>query len=64
MQDGSKYVIEVKPSNQTKAPVNENSWAHREWVKNNCKWRAAQEYCRAMGFQFKILTERTIKQLM
>jgi hypothetical protein len=63
MRDGSKYVIEVKPSNQTKAPVNENSWAHREWVKNNCKWRAAQEYCQAKGFQFKILTERTIKQL-
>ena len=63
MVDGKKIVIEIKPLNQTKAPVNENSWAHREWVKNNCKWKAAQEFCSAKGFEFRILTEKTISRL-
>lgn len=63
LSDGSKYIIEIKPSNQTKPPINENAWANREWVKNSCKWRAAQEYCSAKGFEFKIITEHTIKQL-
>ena len=39
------------------------AWAHNEWVKNNCKWKAAQEYCQMRGLKFKILTEKTIKQL-
>lgn len=63
MRDGHKYIIEVKPSNQTKPPINENSWAYNEWIKNNCKWKAAQEYCKIRGFEFKVLTEKTIKQL-
>lgn len=63
MADNKRYIIEIKPSNQTKPPVNENGWAHKEWVKNNCKWRAAQEFCVQHNMEFKILTEKTIKQL-
>lgn len=62
-KDGRKYIIEVKPFNQTRPPINENSWAYNEWIKNNCKWKAAQEYCKTRGFEFKIITEKTIKQL-
>ena len=61
--DGAKMLVEIKPLNQTHPPVNENSWAAREWVKNSCKWKAAQEFCTAKGFQFKILTENTINRL-
>lgn len=63
MMNGDKYVIEIKPKNQTQQPLNENCWAWKEYQKNLCKWRAAKEFCEKKGYQFKILTENTIKQL-
>lgn len=62
-EDGSRMLVEIKPLNQTKPPVNENAWASREWVRNSCKWKAAQEFCCNKGIQFKILTENTINKL-
>lgn len=61
--DGTKMLVEIKPTNQTTAPTNENSWAQKEWARNSCKWRAAKEYCESKGMVFKILTERTIDKL-
>lgn len=63
MTDGTKMVIEVKPYNQTKKPVNENCWAAKEYTRNKCKWAAALEFCKSKGYKFKILTEKTINQL-
>ena len=63
-EDGTKMLIEIKPLNQTHPPVNENSWAAKDWVRNSCKRKAAQEFCAAKGLQFKILTENTINRLM
>lgn len=63
-EDGTKMLVEIKPLNQTHPPVNENSWAAKEWARNSCKWKAAQEFCAAKGLQFKILTENTINRLM
>lgn len=62
-EDGTKMLVEIKPSNQTHPPVNENSWAAKEWIKNSCKWKAALEFCEAKGFKFQILTEKTINKL-
>ena len=56
-------VVEIKPYNQTQKPLNENCWAAKEYVKNRCKWAAAIEFCKAKGYIFKILTEKTINQL-
>lgn len=61
--DGTKMVVEIKPHNQTQRPVNENCWAHKEYMKNMCKWKAAIEFCKAKGYVFKVLTEKTINQL-
>lgn len=63
MEDGTRVLIEVKPYNQTQKPVNENSWAYREYAKNMCKWKAVREFCQSKGLEFKILTEKTINQL-
>lgn len=63
MMNGDKYVVEIKPKNQTQQPINENCWAWKEYQKNLCKWRAAKEFCEKKGYIFKILTENTIKQL-
>jgi hypothetical protein len=61
--DGTKMVVEVKPYNQTKKPINENCWAAKEYAKNMCKWKATMEFCKKKGYEFKILTEKTINQL-
>lgn len=63
MTDGTKMVVEIKPYNQTQKPVNENCWAAKEYAKNICKWKATMEFCKKKGYQFKVLTEKTIKQL-
>ena len=56
-------VIEIKPSSQTKKPLNENSWAGEAYIKNMCKWKATMEFCKAKGYLFKILTEKTIENI-
>ena len=63
MVDGTKMVVEIKPHNQTQKPLNENCWGAKEYAKNMCKWKATQEFCKAKGFIFKVLTEKTINQL-
>ena len=61
--DGTKMVVEIKPSSQTKKPLNENSWVAREYIKNRCKWKATMEFCESKGYKFKILTEKTINMI-
>lgn len=63
MTDGTCLVIEIKPSAQTVKPVNENTWVGKEYIKNMCKWKATKEFCDTKGFQFKVLTEKTINNL-
>lgn len=64
MVDGTGMVVEIKPLNQTTKPLNENCYAYREYVKNMCKWQAAQEFCKEKGYKFKILTEQTIQKML
>ena len=63
MMDGTCMVVEIKPSSQTKRPVNENTWVGKEYIKNMCKWKATMEFCEKKGYKFKIITEKTINML-
>lgn len=63
LADGTVWVVEIKPHNQTQKPINENCWAHKEYMKNMCKWRAAHEFCNNKGYKFSVLTEKTINKL-
>lgn len=63
MIDGTCIVIEIKPMSQTKKPINENSWASDAYYRNMCKWKAAIEFCKAKGYEFKVLTEKTINSI-
>jgi len=63
----NKYLIEVKPLKETKAPQRaefrtEPSYqkAMRTWVINSAKWKAAREYCADRGMGFLIQTEEDI----
>lgn len=65
-----KYIVEVKPLNQTKKPVtpkNRNQKAQRRYlsevstyVTNISKWQSAEKYCQKRGFIFKIITENDL----
>jgi hypothetical protein len=56
------YVIEVKPEYQTKQPVKRKKTQKFinesvTYIINQSKWKAATEFCKDHGWEFKILTE-------
>jgi hypothetical protein len=59
------YVIEVKPEYQTKQPVKKKKTQRFinesvTYIINQSKWKAATEFCKDHGWEFKILTEKDI----
>jgi hypothetical protein len=60
------YVIEIKPEYQTKQPVSGNKKTKRfikesiDYVVNQSKWKAATEFCKDHGWEFKVLTEKDL----
>jgi hypothetical protein len=59
------YVIEVKPEYQTKQPVKKKQTQKFinesvTYIINQSKWKAATEFCKDHGWEFKILTEKDI----
>jgi len=69
-QKHRKFLIEVKPSDQTippKQPKIRNSKAYKrymyeayEFAKNQCKWAAAKKFCQEKGIEFQIITEKSL----
>lgn len=62
-----KYIIEIKPSKETKPPrlagrkkkdtlLNEQ----KVWETNQAKWKAALNWCNKWGFEFKLITEKQL----
>jgi hypothetical protein len=59
------YVIEVKPEYQTKQPVKRKKTQKFinesvTYIINQSKWKAATEFCKDHGWEFKILTEKDL----
>jgi len=58
-----KYIIEIKPKKQTIEPIPQKKktkgyiYEVYEYVKNQAKWKAAEEWCADKGYEFKIFTE-------
>lgn len=67
-KDGKQQtiMIEVKPAAQTKEPIKKDKINKKyiqevfTWGVNQSKWKAAEEYCKDRGWQFKIMTEKEI----
>jgi glycerate-2-kinase len=62
-----KYLIEIKPSSQTRTPkASKNKKAssllyeQTQWIVNQAKWEAAKAYAKKRGFEFIILTEKEL----
>jgi|TARA_R100000084_G_C4632453_1_gene139102 hypothetical protein len=62
------YLIEIKPSKQTKPPVVKKGqrkttrlYEQKMYVQNRAKWEAAEKWCKKKGdIEFKILTEKEL----
>lgn len=59
------HMLEVKPEYQTKQPVRKRKTQKfiNEYVTytiNQSKWKAATEFCKDRGWQFRILTEKNL----
>jgi hypothetical protein len=61
-----KYIIEIKPKKQTIEPIPQKRktkgyiYEVYEYVKNQAKWKAAEEWCADRGYEFKILSEQDL----
>ena len=61
-----KYIIEIKPKKQTIEPIPQKRktkgyiYEVYEYVKNQAKWKAAEEWCADKGYEFKILSEQDL----
>jgi DNA-binding sugar fermentation-stimulating protein len=57
------YLVEVKPSSQTQPPIFPGKKTQRylleslTFMKNQAKWKAAKEFAKDRGWEFKIITE-------
>ena len=65
--NNNKFLIEIKPSKQTKRPVRSKKkksstmlYEQKTYVINVAKWKAAREYCKKRGYQFLIITEKEL----
>lgn len=56
LKSGKILLIEIKPMNQV--PLYENKIiTDPDMMKNQCKWKAAIEFCKRKGWDFQIRTE-------
>ncbi len=68
LRDGSirVYLIEIKPAKQTIPPQYPGRKTKKYlaesygFLKNQAKWKAASEYAKDRGWEFKILTEKEL----
>ena len=65
--NGKKYMVEVKPSKQTKEPKTQKRHTKRyisevvTWSVNKAKWKAATEFCMDHNWEFMLITEKELK---
>lgn len=65
-KDGRTYLIEIKPAKQTIQPVFPGRKTKRflmesyAFIKNQAKWKAANEYAKDRDWGFKIITEHEL----
>lgn len=67
--DGSKYIIEIKPKKETVPPrpatrmTKQKKYEILTWAKNTSKWEAAMKYAESHDMIFNVWTEDKLKSL-
>lgn len=58
------YLVEVKPSKELLPPTTKNKKRYlveaHTFVKNQSKWKYAEQYCKDRGWMFKVITEKEL----
>jgi hypothetical protein len=68
-KEGKMYLIEIKPKKELTPPKNPGKRTRKyikeslTYVKNQSKWKAANEYALDHGMVFQVWTEETLKSL-
>lgn len=53
--------LEVKPLCEATKPKNQkNVQANLLWIRNNCKWQAAEQLAKSKGCEFHVITEEQL----
>lgn len=61
LKSGKVLLIEIKPMNQV--PLNESmTLLDPSMMKNQCKWKAAINFCNKNKWEFRIITEDNLKK--
>lgn len=62
MKEGKVYIniAEVKPHKQTYLKPRASKKTKMQYAVNTAKWQAAKQLCEEQGFNFELLTEKTI----
>ena len=62
-----KWIVEIKPYIQTQPPKKGKNKSRKTKLnekltfdKNIAKWKAAKRFCKKMGYEFKIITEKQL----
>jgi hypothetical protein len=71
LSSGETFIIEVKPKAQLRKPnepkkktpksIKSYKWAFETWTINMCKKAAAEDYAKARGWQYLLVTEDFFK---
>ena len=62
-----KYLVEIKPERFTKPPTSTKRRTKQylaevnQYIVNQCKWAAAEEFCKDHLWEFLVLTEKDLK---
>lgn len=68
--DIKTYLVEIKPDRQTKKPRTTEKKSNKTflkemttWAINTKKWQAAEQFAKENNWEFKIITEKTLRNL-
>lgn len=62
-ETGVNFVVEIKPSSETKMPRKSDKQYARKletYLVNQAKWEAARNFCKEKGAHFQVLTEKVL----
>lgn len=62
-----KFIVEVKPQKDLRMPRNKGNKSHKTMIMrehtflvNQAKFKAAKQYCKKLGYEFVVLTEKDL----
>lgn len=65
--EGGRFIVEIKPYKETIPPKRTRRKSKktimtedRNYSRNQAKFRAAENFCRKMGYTFKVITEKEL----